>query len=1099
MSVDWLAAAPNPDDVPPAPKNLAARDNGDGNATLTWDPVPGTGYVYRVYQRNASLASQFTRVSGVYPTPTATLPFLRDAQDYEFRVTAENWVGEGPPSNTAALTIRVGKPEPPSGLAAVADDRGSIRLHWKKTPSPGLISYQVLRRDATADEPEFRPIGFPDSTSTQVTDRDLEHQHTYEYKVTAYRSGQTSDPTAVVSATANYAKPGKPAGLTATARDDGKIDLEWQPPGDPGARALGDEFWYFVYLKDLTLGEQDYTKLVYPITTCCHLTVEFLRHDHRYEFVVSATNRGGEGPASDPARATSTYPPVAPPSGLTAVAGDGKVTLRWTASPTPGVWYWIYQRDLTLGQTTAARFEYPLTTCCELTAEYLANDHEYEFSVSATGPGGESARTAPVRATPRAPLPATPSNLTATPKPDGTIKLDWTEATPNVWFIVYMRDVSLNQPFTKIEYPVTECCTLTATYLVHNHVYEFKVAATNATGETPTSNIARATARYAPPAAPANLRGRSSGDGAIDIDWDAPAPGLYYWVYWRDATNNETFQKAVYPLDRTEWRLTSLRHNHVYEFKVTAENAGGEGPASAMIQVTSIGGLPATPSNLTATAGDGRVTLNWGASSTPGVWYLISMRNASAGQSWQQLPAPVTTCCSWTAEFLNNGDTYEFKVAATNASGNSAPSTVASARPMPPFPQAPTGLVATPGDGQVSLRWNASATANVWYWIEYRPAGGTWTRVRYPSTTCCTFTMTYLDNGTTYEFRVRSTNLSGDSAPSTVASARPMPPFPQAPTGLMATPGDGEVSLRWNASSTANVWYWIEYRPAGGTWTRVQYPLTTCCAFTMTYLNNATTYEFRVRSTNLSGESAPSTVASARPMPPFPQAPSNLTYRMDNGWINLNWAPSPTPRVYYYVYYRTGSGQYSRLGYPATNTTASIYPDWGNIYEIYVTAINQSGESSGSSHVFVRIGPPDGTWACATASGSFATGWNGVPDETWPHPSATICGYRDGSRINIIKSWNTSNNPLYYGGFHYEITECYTGRLAHEDDTQIFGPNGTPLRSWTGSDWIYIDWRDTYRVRVWGHGQIYGGDGRWAWFDSAEDADPRFDRWSGCF
>jgi hypothetical protein len=144
----------------------------------------------------------------------------------------------------------------------------------------------------------------------------------------------------------------------------------------------------------------------------------------------------------------------------------------------------------------------------------------------------------------------------------------------------------------------------------------------------------------------------------------------------------------------------------------------------------------------------------------------------------------------------------------------------------------------------------------VYYWIEYRPAGGTWLRLSLPLTTCCTFIVEYLANGTTYEFRVRATNVSGDSTPSNVVSARPMPPLPAAPSGLTATPGDGQVTLRWTASPTPNVWYWIEFRASGGAWQRAQYPVSTCCTFTLSYLINGTTYDLRLRATNLAGDSA---------------------------------------------------------------------------------------------------------------------------------------------------------------------------------------------------------------------------------------------------
>ncbi|MCP2323322.1 subtilisin family serine protease [Hamadaea flava] len=831
----------------------------------------------------------------------------------------------------------------PTGLTAASLDDGTIKLTWTAVPEPD-VRYLISQRDVSEGETTFTRRS-EKITGTTAIANGLQEGHTYEFTVAAFTSTGIGPDSTPAGATARTQPPGPPTGLTAAANPDGTIRLDWHPPAP--------NVWYKVYQRDVTAGESAPTELPSPVVQCCTMTAQYLMHGHEYEFQVSATNRGGESPPSNTARAVSRYPVPQPPTGLTAAAGDGMVTLTWTASPTPSVWYRVYRRNVTAGETVTTPLPWPVADCCTVSIGYLDNGAEYEFTLTATGQGGESAPTNLVRATPQKPLPGKVTGLTATPKPDGTIVLTWSEpANGPHWYDVYQRDVTAGETsFTKIGLPVTTCCTFTVSYLTHNSRYEFKVGATNGR-PGPLSDPIQAVSAYAPPAAPRNLTGQAAGDGYVDLDWDPPAAGdFYYWAYYRDVTAGQAgFIKLGLPTEKTWVSIGPLVHDHEYEFKVTASNQGGEGPASPIIQVRSIGGLPLAPSGLSAQAGDGKVTLRWAASPTPSVWYLIEYR--PTGGAWRRISVPDTTCCTNTVSLLDNGTTYEFRVRATNASGNSSASNVATARPMPPLPQPPSGLTAQAGDGRVTLRWSASPTANVYYWIEYRANGGAWQRISIPVTICCTNTVSLLTNGVTYDFRLRATNITGDSTPSNVATARPMPPLPQPPSGLTAQAGDGRVTLRWSASPTANVYYWIEYRANGGAWQRISIPVTTCCTNTVSLLTNGVTYDFRLRATNLSGDSAPSNVATARPLPPTPAPPSNLVAAARYNSVSLSWKSSPSPNVMYYVYYRNvdRNGAWLRTMYPTPSTWITLnYLNIHTTYEFRVTAANAWFESGPSN------------------------------------------------------------------------------------------------------------------------------------------------------
>ncbi|MBT8045489.1 MAG: Ig-like domain-containing protein, partial [Verrucomicrobiae bacterium] len=86
-------------------------------------------------------------------------------------------------------------------------------------------------------------------------------------------------------------------------------------------------------------------------------------------------------------------------------------------------------------------------------------------------------------------------------------------------------------------------------------------------------------------------------------------------------------------------------------------------------------------------------------------------------------------------------------------------------------PDAPTGLSATPGDGQVDLSWNAAATATSYHVKRATAQGGSYTTIATQTST--SFADTTAVNGTTYWYVVSAVNSAGESGDSTEVSATP--------------------------------------------------------------------------------------------------------------------------------------------------------------------------------------------------------------------------------------------------------------------------------------------------------------------------------------
>ena len=119
-------------------------------------------------------------------------------------------------------------------------------------------------------------------------------------------------------------------------------------------------------------------------------------------------------------------------------------------------------------------------------------------------------------------------------------------------------------------------------------------------------------------------------------------------------------------------------------FTLTAtpdQSAGGfRAPLNAIQIVAHTSALPA-PTNLTATAGDAKVTLNWTAS-TGAATYKVK-RGTAAGGPYSSVATSVTTT-TYTDAGLTNGTTYYYVVTATGAAGSSANSNEAAATPIKP-------------------------------------------------------------------------------------------------------------------------------------------------------------------------------------------------------------------------------------------------------------------------------------------------------------------------------------------------------------------------------------------------------------------------------
>lgn len=179
--------------------------------------------------------------------------------------------------------------------------------------------------------------------------------------------------------------------------------------------------------------------------------------------------------------------------------------------------------------------------------------------------------------------------------------------------------------------------------------------------------------------------------------------------------------------------------------------------------------VPAAPINLTATAGDSQVTIQWGNAFTASGYNV--KRAETAGGPYTSIASNITEA-TFTNTGLTNGTTYYYVVSAVNVAGESANSNEASATPQVGIPNIPTNLTATAGDATIILNWNVVNGATGYNVKRALTTGGPYETIA-TNITELTYTNTGLINGTTYYYVVSALNPGGESASSNEASATP--------------------------------------------------------------------------------------------------------------------------------------------------------------------------------------------------------------------------------------------------------------------------------------------------------------------------------------
>jgi hypothetical protein len=323
-----------------------------------------------------------------------------------------------------------------------------------------------------------------------------------------------------------------------------------------------------------------------------------------------------------------------------------------------------------------------------------------------------------------------------------------------------------------------------------------------------------------PPSAPGALSATGATSARIDLSWGAATDNLGvtgYLVERCAGTSCANFTQIASVSGTTlVYSDAGLIPSSGYSYRVRAsDGAGNLGPYSSVAIATTLPDStpPSAPASLTASAiSSTRVNLSWSAATDDvGVTgYLIERCQGAGCSTFAQIAAPTGTGVAYSDTTVTSGNTYSYRVRATDGAGNlGGYSPVATATtPTPDItpPTAPATLsAAAVSNTQVNLSW-AAATDNVavtGYLIERCQGAGcsTFAQIAAPPGTGTSYGDAGLTASTSYSYRVRATDGAGNLGPySPVASATtlstpPAPVIPKFVQGNYATPQSNKSSV----------------------------------------------------------------------------------------------------------------------------------------------------------------------------------------------------------------------------------------------------------------------------------------------------------------
>ena len=432
----------------------------------------------------------------------------------------------------------------------------------------------------------------------------------------------------------------------------------------------------------------------------------------------------------------------------------------------------------------------------------------------------------------------------------------------------------------------------------------------------------------------------------------------------------------------------------------------------------------------------GRPTLKWKAVSGAAKYEVYRARSKSG----DYIKYATVTGTSYTnTSYIENGNTYYYKVRALDANGTAgAWSSVVSVTYKQTLP-APTVTGGNDAQGRPTLKWNAVTGAAKYEVYRARSKDGDY--IKYSTVTGTSYTNTsYIESGSTYYYKVRALDANGTAgAWSSIVSVTYKQTLP-APTVTGGNDAQGRPTLKWKAVTGAAKYEVYRARSKSGDY--IKYSTVTGTSYTnISYIENGNTYYYKVRALKSDGTAgAWSSIVAVTYQPKQTLSAPTVTGGNDaQGRPTLKWNAVSGAAKYEVYRARSKNGEYIKYStVTGTSYTNTSYIENGNTYYYKVRALKSDGTAGAWSSV-VSVTYKQTLSAPAVTGGNDA---QGRPTLTWNAVSgaAKYEVYRARSKDGTYTKYSTTTGTAYTNSSYLTSGATYYYKVRALDANGNAGP-----------------------------------------------------------